>query len=210
MFKDLIKDLKNKKIVVVGAGGLGGNIINHLARLGVGEIIIFDGDSFDESNLNRQLYANSITIGKNKALTAAEESNKIGLSKAIGIPEFLSENHLPILKGADCIFDATDNISSRLYLEQISSRLQIPIIHGAVNAFSGQIAVIRPGDKTLSKLYFGKTIPSVAALNFVPSTIANLQVCQMIKFFSNSGALKSGEVLLIDIFSCEIKIINVL
>lgn len=210
MFTELSKELKNKKIVVVGAGGLGGNIINHLSRLGVGEIIIIDGDSFDESNLNRQLYANLTTIGKNKALVAAEESNKIGLSIATAIPEFLSESHIPILKGADCIFDATDNISARLYLEQLSARLQIPIIHGAVNAFSGQIAVIRPGDKTLSKLYFGKNIPNVPTLNFVPSTIANLQVCQMIKLFSDSGALKSGEVMLVDIFLCEIRIINVL
>lgn len=209
MFSELTEQLKSKKIAVIGAGGLGGIIINLLARMSLGKIIIFDGDVFDNSNLNRQLHCNLTTIGQNKAKVAAEEAMKISLSETVAVAEFFQEKHLPLIKGFDCIIDATDNVSTRLYLEQISIRTGITIIHGAINAFFGQVAVVRPGDKTLSKLYLGRVDRVRETISIVPSLVGTFQACQAAKFLVGSNCLKSGEVLLIDVYSCDIKVINV-
>lgn len=208
MFSELLDKLHSKKVVVIGAGGLGGNIVNLISRLGIGKILIFDGDVFDSSNINRQLYCNQLTLGKNKAEVAAEETRKIGISDAEAIPDFFQEKYFPLLKGYDCIIDATDNVNARLYLEQVAIRSGITVIHGAINAYFGQIAVVRPGDKTLSKLYSGKIEPTRETISYIPATVAALQVCQMVKFLSNAGALDREEVLLVDMFSCQTRTIK--
>ncbi|MBR6653298.1 MAG: ThiF family adenylyltransferase, partial [Oscillospiraceae bacterium] len=69
--------LKGKKVLVLGCGGLGGYIIENLLRMGVGAITAVDGDSFDESNLNRQLLATEKTLGTNKAIAAAQRANAV-------------------------------------------------------------------------------------------------------------------------------------
>lgn len=106
------KILLTKTIAVLGAGGNGGFVLEYLARLGVKKIIIFDGDSFDISNLNRQIYCNETTLGKNKAEVAANYLHKINSNIEIEAFPFFAGSNLKkdfdILNKVDFIFDCCD------------------------------------------------------------------------------------------------------
>ena len=106
------KILLTKTIAVLGAGGNGGFVLEYLARLGVKKIIIFDGDSFDISNLNRQIYCNETTLGKNKAEVAFNNLHKINPDIEIeSFSTFAGSNFkedFEILNKVDFIFDCCD------------------------------------------------------------------------------------------------------
>lgn len=106
------KILLTKTIAVLGAGGNGGFVLEYLARLGVKKIIIFDGDSFDISNLNRQIYCNEIALGKNKAEVAFNNLYKINPNIEIEIfSTFVGSNFkedFEVLNKVDFIFDCCD------------------------------------------------------------------------------------------------------
>ena len=103
------KILLTKTVAVLGAGGNGGFVLEYLARLGVKKIIIFDGDSFDISNLNRQIYCNETTLGKNKAEVAFNNLHKINPNIEIeSFSTFAGSNFkedFEILNKVDFIFD---------------------------------------------------------------------------------------------------------
>jgi molybdopterin-synthase adenylyltransferase len=102
--------LRSKKVAVAGCGGLGGHIIEQLARLGVGHITAVDGDIFDETNLNRQLLSNVETLGKPKASAARDHIARVNPEvKMNAVNDFLvEENARQILEGHDVICDALD------------------------------------------------------------------------------------------------------
>ena len=106
------KLLHTKTIAVLGAGGNGGFVLEYLVRLGVKKIIIFDGDNFDVTNLNRQIYCNEFTLGKNKAEIAANYLHKINSDVEIeAFPFFVGSNlkkDFDILSKVDFIFDCCD------------------------------------------------------------------------------------------------------
>ena len=107
--------MKDFKICVIGCGGLGGHIIEMLARLGVGQITAVDGDVFDETNLNRQLLSKESLIGKEKALAAEDRIREVNSEVRVNpVVAFVKENNCrEIIRGHDLIIDALDNMSSR-------------------------------------------------------------------------------------------------
>ena len=119
-----MRKLKSSRAFVAGCGGLGGFIIEYLARMGVGAITVVDGDEFSESNLNRQLLSKVSNMGVNKALTAAERIKDINPDVSVrAVPEFLTkENAASLLADADVVMDALDNVSSRHILEDAAAR----------------------------------------------------------------------------------------
>lgn len=143
------------KVVIVGAGGLGGNIIELLARQGVGFIRVIDGDSFTIHNLNRQLLATEQNIGVNKSIAAVERIAIINsdiITEAI--PQMLTkENAKELLADVDVVVDALDNIRDRLLLSQITRELGLPFVHGAIAGFTGQVTTLLPGDVGLERIY---------------------------------------------------------
>ena len=145
--------LKKSKVCVVGCGGLGGYIIEMLARMGLGEITVVDNDVFDETNLNRQTLADEKNIGQKKAFIAKLKMEKINSGVKINaIVEFLDRSNAEkILKNHNVIVDALDNIPSRFVLQDACSLLDIPMVHGAIGGWYGQVSTIYPEDKTLNK-----------------------------------------------------------
>ena len=141
-----MKKLYNSKVCVVGCGGLGGYIIEMLARIGVGHITAIDGDVFDETNLNRQLLSNTENIGFNKAEEAKKRMKLVNPHVTINaIITMLDEsNAVDLLKGHDVVVDALDNIKSRKLIQKYSSKLNIPMVHGAIAGFYGQVTTIYP------------------------------------------------------------------
>ena len=117
--KDGIEKLKNSKIVLFGLGGVGSYIAEALARVGVGNLIIVDGDTVDITNINRQLIANINTIGKNKAELVKERISLINpLANVVAISKFVkSENDIDFIDGTvDYVIDAIDDFDAKIMI----------------------------------------------------------------------------------------------
>ena len=176
--------LRHKRIAVVGCGGLGGHIIELMARLGIGHITCVDGDVFDESNLNRQLLSEEALLGTPKAQAAVERIRRINSHISCqGIHQFLTEeNASRILDGCDLVFDALDNVESRRTLEKACEDLQIPYIHGAIAGWMAQAAVCMPGQKLTQLLYpEGVILKDKSVLSLTPALCASMQTALGVK-----------------------------
>jgi len=147
--------LLNSRVAVIGLGGLGGTVTEILARIGIGQLTLVDGDSFDESNLNRQLLSKPANIGKSKCEAAKLRVEEINPAiEVYTIAEFLTaDNGQAILHGAQLAIDCLDTIADRFILEAACKKTAIPIISAAIAGSSGQATVIFPDDPGLKDIY---------------------------------------------------------
>lgn len=213
--KSLISDeeqkfLKEKTVAVIGAGGLGGYICEGLTRIGIGRLIIIDGDVFEESNLNRQRFATESTLGHPKARVVKDALKEINSDVIIGAFEVRIDqyNAMDLLKDADVVIDGVDNISSRIMLEEVCESLNIPLVHGAIGGWYGQVGVVYPGDKTLSKLYPDPNGVGVEKKlgnpSFTPMLIASYEVAQGVKVLLNKGEILRNKIMYFDLLNDQV------
>lgn len=202
--------LAQSRVVVVGAGGLGGHVILLLARLGVGHLVVVDNDVFDETNLNRQALCSERALGRSKSEQAVKEVGSINPGVKVLPYEVKLEPHnaTEILAGSNVVVDALDNVPDRLALEGATKKLGIPMVHGALAGFEGQLMTIFPEDPGLKHLYrdwrtdLDKSKSPEAVLGVpitTPSIIATLQAMEVIKIILNRGRLFRNTMLYIDL-----------
>lgn len=209
-----IERIKNSKVCVIGCGGLGGYVIEMLARLGVGNITAVDGDIFDATNLNRQLLSDSNVIGKNKVEIAKERMDLVNpLINFTPISQNISnDNGIEILKGHGVIIDAVDNIAARLLLQELAYELGITLVHGAIAAWYGQVTTVFPGDKTLDILYARKNIEGIEKKlgnpSFTPAFVASVQVSEALKILIGRGELLRNKILYADLFAQDYEVVS--
>ncbi|MCL1829462.1 MAG: HesA/MoeB/ThiF family protein [Oscillospiraceae bacterium] len=195
--------LRSKRVCVAGCGGLGGYIIELLARAGAGELVVADGDVFDVSNLNRQLFSKESNIGQKKARAAALRVAEINSGvKVISEEEmFTAESGPRLLKGCDLALDALDSAEARLTLARACNEAGICLVHGAISGWFAQVTVIAPGSGTMEKLYPPKKNkpPSRGNLGFVASVCAAIQVSEAVKLLCGRESELSGKLLIMDL-----------
>jgi len=210
--------LLNSTVAVVGCGGLGGNIIEMLARLGIGNLIVIDGDVFNESNLNRQLLCTEKTISKGKAEIAAARIKQINSSiNTRTYSQFVNSGNIDgLLQGSDIVVDALDNINARLELQKSCKSFEIPLIHGAINNFNGQVSTILPNDRGLEIIYGSSEKYSEANKNrrvsvpsFTPAMVASFQVAEVTKVLLKRGELLRNKLLLINLETIDINVLEI-
>ena len=143
------------KVFVAGCGGLGGYVIEELGRLGIGHITAVDGDVFEESNLNRQLLSTVALLGKSKAETAKQRMLEVNPDVEVTpIHIMIDDDNCPeLIRGHDLVIDALDNMGTRKVLERACEKEGIPMVHGAIAGWYGQVSAIFPGDRVMEKLY---------------------------------------------------------
>lgn len=143
------------RVAIIGLGGLGGAVVEILARLGVGHLTLVDGDVFEESNLNRQLLSSPELLGTSKAEAAGQRVAALNAAVTTRVvAAFLTpENSGEILEDVDLAFDCLDNIPSRFILESACNQAAIPLVSAAIAGWSGQATTIFPGDPGLTLLY---------------------------------------------------------
>jgi molybdopterin-synthase adenylyltransferase len=197
-------------VAVVGLGGLGGYVVEGLARSGVGRIVAIDGDVFEEHNLNRQVLSSEAGLGRGKAEAAAARVAAINAAVAVDAPpvRLTRENATALLGGADVIVDALDNLPDRLLLQEAAAALDRPLVHGAIAGFVGQVMVVLPGDRGLRALYPGsvpeKGVESVTGTPAAtPMLVAALQVQETVKLIAGLGTPLRHCLLLLDTESGE-------
>jgi len=205
--------LLQSTVAVVGAGGLGGTIIELLARQGVGHLIIIDNDRFTEQNLNRQIMSTEENLGEYKVTVAAKRAGEI--NSAITVTTFRErltrENTQKLLGGAQVVADGLDNLPSRLVVEQACRQLAIPYVYGTIAGFCGQLMTIFPEDAGLPSIYgSSNAIPEQGIETKIgnppatPAIIAALQVQEVVKIITGVGKPVRNQILLVDSRECAI------
>ena len=203
--------LRRKRVLVVGCGGLGGHLIEMLARIGIGALRVVDGDVFELSNLNRQLLSEVPTLGLSKAKAAAARINRVNPEVEVeAVAENMTEvNVHELLQGCDAVLDGLDNIESRRVLASACTRAGIPYIYGAVNGWVAQAAISMPGDHLVDILYpKDVVIKNKSVLSFTPALCASVQVSLCVKLLVGR-AVETGTVCYFDLLNQEFETIPI-
>lgn len=205
--------LRNAKVFVAGAGGLGSPVCTYLAVAGVGKIILADFDSVDLSNLNRQFLHHDKDIGREKIKSAEEKL--LSLNPEIKVEtireKITDENADSIVPPCDLIIDALDNFDTRHVLNRLAVKRNIPLIHGAVSGYRGQVTTIIPGKTPCLFCIFPSSFKKEVfpVLGTTPGVIGSIQANEAIKYLTGQGKLLENRLLLWDGLSCSFSELNV-
>ena len=211
--------LKQSKVVVIGAGGLGCPVLQYLTAAGVGSISIVDHDVVSLSNLQRQVLYSIDDLTKSKAEVAAAKLKKLNPNVTFQIvtKKISSANALELLKGFDVIVDCTDNFPTRYLLNDASVLLNIPLIYGSIFRYEGQVAVFNyKGSPTYRDLFplppLPDSVPSCevgGVLGALSGIIGCIQANETLKVIGDFGTPISGKLLIVDSSTLETQLINI-
>jgi len=220
------KKINNASIGIVGLGGLGAAAAQILTAAGIGKLCLIDGDIVEISNIHRQPLYREIDVNKKKVNAAAENLSNINPAVTIKcIDEFLDkENGVSILSGTQIIIDATDNLNSRLTLNNLSQKLNIPLIYGGLFRFEGQVAVLnyegcagyedifpQTEDSEISRLenLEADNCRDGGVLGMLPGIIGNMQALEALKIITGIKPVLSGKILIYDGLTHQTEILKI-
>ncbi len=197
--------LLEARAAVFGLGGLGGTVAELLARMGVGGLVLVDCDRFSDDNLNRQVLSAPQNLGEWKAEVAAERVAAVN-------PAVAAEAHClragrremeGLLAGCAVAVDALDNIPSRFELQAACAARGVPLVHGAVAGFCGQVMTVLPGDAGVGLLYREGEEHGVETATgnpaATPAVVAALQVQEVVKVVTGVGEPLRNRLLFVDV-----------
>ena len=200
--------LLGAKVLMLGAGGLGSPAALYLAAAGVGTIGIVDMDVVDESNLQRQILHNLDRVGDRKVDSARKTLELINPDLVVNTYDTRlgADNIMEILEGYDVVVDGADNFPSRYILNDASVKLGIPVVHGSIFRFEGQITVFDPLDgPTYRDLLPEPPPPELApscseagVLGVLPGIVGTIQALEAIKVILGLGDSLRGRLLAFD------------
>ena len=202
--------LRRKRVLVVGCGGLGGHIIDQLARIGVGSLRVVDGDVFESSNMNRQLLSQVPLLGMSKAVAAAQHIAQVNPDVQVeASAEFLTESNVfSFLRGCDAVLDGLDNIPSRKILASACNQAGLPYIYGAIQGWVAQAGISLPGDNLIEKLFpQDLDIRDNSVLSFTPALCASMQAALCVKLLVGRP-VETGTVYYYDLLNQEFESIS--
>ncbi|BDZ70330.1 HesA/MoeB/ThiF family protein [Methanobacterium petrolearium] len=211
--------VKKSQITVIGCGGIGGAVLEMLARMGFGKLRIIDKDIFEISNLNRQIMSNIESIGKPKTEVTKKELQLINPSIKIEAfnEELNNENVHKILEGSEIVIDALDNLLTRIIVSRYAKKMNIPFIHGAIHGTMGQVTVITSDTPSYEEVFKlpsqGEDLTEKIASNImklnnevppvispVPNIVGCLQAFEAVKIITGKGhPIMAPHVLMFDL-----------
>ena len=221
------KRLKNAKVLVIGAGGLGSPALLYLAAAGVGTLGIAEFDTVDESNLQRQVIHGVSDIDKPKGLSAKESIAEINPYVEVILHEerLDNDNVLDVFRGYDLIVDGTDNFATRYMVNDAAYFLNIPYVWGSIYRFDGQASVFWPtlegpdgaSDAPCYRCLYPEPpppgmVPSCAeggVLGVLCASIGSIQVNEAIKLLTGIGEPLVGKLMIYDGLEMEYRKLKV-
>ncbi|KTG12615.1 SAMP-activating enzyme E1 [Haloferax profundi] len=199
--------LLSSRAVVVGAGGLGSPVIEYLAAVGVGELVVVDDDVVERSNLQRQVIHHDDDVGVPKAESAAEFVRDLNPDVTVEPVEARVDksNVHELLDGADVVVDASDNFPTRYLLNDVCRFEEIPLVHGAIYKFEGQATTLLPEGPCYRCLFPEApepgTVPDCATtgvIGVLPGTLGCIQATEAVKIVLDVGEVLDGRLLFYD------------
>ena len=211
--------LKQARVLLIGAGGLGSPTALYLAAAGIGHLGIVDSDVVDRTNLQRQILHGTGDIGRRKTESAAERIEDLNPNVAVTRHDvkLTSSNAFDILADYDIIVDGTDNFPTRYLVSDACVILGKPNVHGSIIRFEGQASVFSHEDGPCYRCLFREPpppgmVPSCAeggVFGVVPGLIGSIQATETIKLALGAGETLSGRLLLIDVMRMRFRTIQI-
>jgi molybdopterin/thiamine biosynthesis adenylyltransferase/rhodanese-related sulfurtransferase len=201
--------LLDARVLLIGAGGLGSPASLYLAAAGVGTLGIVDGDVVDDSNLQRQIVHSTDRLGEPKVLSAKRTIEALNPDVRVETyQERLTSDNVERILGAgwDVIVDGADNFPTRYLVNDASVWHNVPVVHGSIYRFEGQITVFHPGVGPCYRCLFPSPPPPELApscaeggvLGVLPGIVGSLQASEALKLILGAGETLTGRLLLFD------------
>lgn len=200
--------LREAKVLVVGAGGLGSPVIMYLAAAGIGTIGIVDSDVICESNLNRQIIHSAKDVGKSKVISAKEAVERLNDSiNVVTYPVLLNEeNAADIIKEYDFVVDCVDNFEGKFLINDVCVAGHKAFCHAGVIRFNGQVMTYVPGKGPCYRCIFEEvpekgTVPEsfeIGIIGAIAGVIGSVQALEAIKYILGIGELLTGKMFIMD------------
>lgn len=198
--------LLESTVAVVGSGGLGGWIVEALSRMGIGRLVVIDGDVFAENNLNRQAFCTEGNLERRKTEAARDRVAQVNSAVDVTIHSVMADEGglRKMLAGADVVVDALDTLPTRLILQKVAADLGIPMVHGAIGGYIGQVMTIFPGDPGLYAIFGSSDVPErgievqLGNPAATPMMVAAWEVQEVVKILLGTGKLLRNRILFMD------------
>jgi len=213
------KRLKNAKVLVVGAGGLGSPALLYLAAAGVGTLGIVDFDTVDESNLQRQIIHGVSDVGKSKAESARDSIAEVNpyVKVILHKTRLESDNVMEIFEPYDLIIDGTDNFATRYLVNDAAVLLHKPYVWGSIYRFDGQASVFWADYGPCYRCLYPEPpppgmVPSCAeggVLGVLCASIGSIQVNEAIKLITGIGDPLAGRLMIYDALEMSYRTVKV-
>lgn len=213
------KRLKNSRVLVIGAGGLGSPALMYLAAAGVGTLGVIDFDVVDESNLQRQIIHGQSDVGTPKALSAKASIAEVNpyVNFVVHEERLDNENAMRIFDGYDLIVDGTDNFATRYLVNDACVLLGKPYVWGSIYRFDGQASVFWAEHGPCYRCLYPEPpppgmVPSCAeggVLGVLCGSVGSIQVTEAIKLLTGTGEPLLGRLMIYDALEMTYKSVNV-
>ena len=200
--------LLDARVLLLGAGGLGSPAALYLAAAGVGTLGVIDMDVVDASNLQRQILHNLDRVGLRKVDSARQTLTAMNPDLTVHVYDTRlgADNVLEIFEGYDIIVDGTDNFPTRYLVNDAALRLHIPVVHGSIFRFEGQVTVFHPYVGPCYRCMIPEPPPAELApscaeagvLGVLPGIIGSIQAVETIKLLLSLGEPLVGRLLTYD------------
>lgn len=205
--------LKDARVLIAGLGGLGSGVLAALAGLGVGSLHLLDRDVVELSNLNRQFIHRTCDLGISKVQSAVRWTYEFNPEiTTIPYEISLSKDNSPDF-GVDVIVDCFDNYPSKFLLNSIAQKQGIPLVHGGVDSFFGQVTTIVPSKTPCLMCFLGdnRNALSVVPMSLAPvvNLVASIQAAETFKLLLGRKDTLRGKLLRVDISSNYFKVSNI-
>ncbi len=211
--------LAEGRVAIVGAGGLGSPSALYLAAAGVGRITVIDSDEVDLSNLQRQVLHAAADVGRPKADSARDRMAAINAGVRVEALKARVEpaNARELLAGHDVVLEGSDNFETKFAVNDACVALGIPVVHGGVLRFTGQVFTTIPGKSACYRCVFEEppapgSIPSCAVAGVigpVPGVIGCFQAAEAVKLLVGCGEPLAGRILEVDLLAGSVRTIGV-
>lgn len=200
--------LLSARVLLVGAGGLGSPVALYLAAAGVGTLGIVDDDRVDRSNLQRQVIHDIGKVGEKKIESARQAITALNSDVKVETHDvrLTADNAAELIAGYDVVVDGSDNFDTRYALNDASVELGIPVVHGSIFRFEGQVTVFDPRSGPCYRCLFPEAPPPELApncaeagvLGVLPGVIGTLQATETLKLLLGIGEPLIGRLLTYD------------
>ena len=211
------RKLINSKVLIIGAGGLGGPVAVYLTLAGVGTIGLVDFDTVDLSNLQRQILHNTETIGLSKLESARQTLARYNPGVDVVSHEFAinSDNAMELMKDYDIIVNGADNFATRYLVNDAAYLSGKPLVDGSILIFDGQITTHVPGHGCYRCIFPEPPPPGMVpncaeagVLGALTGTIGSLQATEVVKVLLGVGEPLIGRLLLVDALNMEFRMVK--
>ncbi|MBN2079882.1 MAG: HesA/MoeB/ThiF family protein [Spirochaetes bacterium] len=209
---DTQEKLKRSRAFIAGCGGLGSPVLCYLAAAGVGTLVICDNDSVDSTNLNRQIIHRHDRIGMPKTESARmtiEKLNPFTRTELLAV-RLDDGNAMDLIGDSDIIIDCLDSFASRHVLNHVSVARGIPLVHGGVSGFIGQVSFFDPPETPcFACLFTGGIDSSRDIVGATPGIVGSIQAMEAVKHLAGLGETLRNRLLFIDGFAMKFETVTV-